>query len=511
MTSQVNDAAPDSRGRAEEGQPHRGVATAAGHRTRPWADPRNVLTWLAALVVVAVHFRPWQGGLLEDWGLALAWENEGLGGLFARAPATLGRPLHLVPHYVGMAVSDGGFVGPYAVLALVAVLQLLGARWALACWAVPWGTSLVVALAIALHPWWIAGDVLRFLPAQVSVLGCVIWLGAAGRYLRTGRVLWVAVLVVAPMVGLLAYQAPSGSLAVGAVVLALVARGHPARRSVVVVAATVASVGAVLIWSVIIVPRLSPSSYESLLLGGGIDLLASLRAIARTLLLHAPSVVALGVLTASGVVGLGLARLIAPARVAYLLVAAASAPLTALIYASQPLHLNDPERVSLPVGVTLWLVIACAALCVPAGWRGARLVGVLAVVVIVLGAGAGYLAWTKLASHQEALIDAVEPLRAGLDDSAEIVVVDYSGRFGDVYTFLPPHLNIALDVSQGEGPDATLCTPVAVARVHPTAALYPLPTTPTCEELLVDAQVESSTTVTTEVGTLGLLVVDGVG
>jgi hypothetical protein len=443
-----------------------------------------VLAAGAVLAVFFVHFRPWQGGLLEDWGLALAWNVEGIGGFAARLPLTLGRPFHLLPHYVGMALSNGGFVGPYLVLGAVAVAQLALALWAIAPLTTVRLLSWATGLAIALHPWWVAGDILRFMPGQVSVLGVVIWLGASLRFLTTGRKRWVWLIILAPMYGLLTYQAPAAALVLGSVVLAL-ATSATWRRRAALVCLTVGVSGAVVVWSLVLAPRLSPASYESQLGSHGIDVAASLRAILRTLALHAPSTVLAALIVGVIVIGLGFSQRLSQGHAWLLLGGVASAPLTALTYASETLHLNDPERVALPIGVMLWIVLCCL---LPA-LSTHRLVRVSAIAVLLtgttVGALVGYGTWTSYAASQQVLINAVQSVRKNVPHNAQLVVADESGRFGDVYLLLPPHLNFALDVEDGVGADAILCTPAGVARLQPTAALYPILTTPDCSTLLI--------------------------
>jgi hypothetical protein len=196
--------------------------------------PDSVLAPVAVLAVFFLHFRPWQGGLLEEWGLALAWNVEGIGGFAARLPLTLGRPFVLLPQYVGMALSNGGFVGPYAVLGFVAVAQLVAALWAVAPLTGIRSLRWAVALALALHPWWAAGDILRFLPAQVSVFGVVLWLGASVRFLAGGRSRWALLIVLAPAFGLLTYQAPAAALVLGSAVLAFATSATWRRRAALV-------------------------------------------------------------------------------------------------------------------------------------------------------------------------------------------------------------------------------------------------------------------------------------
>lgn len=454
---------------------------------RPFITGRRVggpiLAGIAALGVFFVHFRPWQGGLLEDWGLALAWDNEGMGGFAARIPATLGRPFELVPHYVGMALSDGGFVGPYAVLGVIALAQLAAALWAVGPLTPSRPLQWAAALAIAVHPWWAPGDILRFMPAQVAVLGVVLWSGAAVRFMASGRRVLVPILVLAPMLGLLAYQAPAAALVLGACLIALMSAATWRRRAALLLLAFGTAL-AVLLWSVVVAPRLSPSTYESQLIASSIDPVASIRSIARTIALHSPWIACTAAIIALAVIGLGFSQRLSASHAWLLLAGIASAPLAALTYASQTLHLNDPERVALPVGIVLWLVLCCTlpALSGDRTWR--LLSTALILVGTTTGALVGYGTWTGYASSQEALIDAVQTVREGLPVDHELVVADESGRFGDVYLLLPPHLNFALDVEYGPGADATLCTPAGVQRRQPRAALFPISTTPDCSTLL---------------------------
>lgn len=472
--------------------------TSSRVRARLWLHGL-VLPALAVIGVFLVHFRPWQEGLLEDWGLARAWDIEGMAGLFARIPATLGRPLHLVPHYVGMAMSDGGFVGPYAVLGMVAVLQLVAALWALAPMTRILPLRWAVALAIALHPWWAPGEILRFMPAQVAVLGVVLWLGASVRFLATGRATWLWLLVLAPAAGLLTYQGPAAVLVLGSAVLALTTGASWARR-VVLVGLTTSTVIAVMVWSAVIAPRLSPDLYESQFLATSVDPVASVRAILRTIVLHAPGLVLGMLLVAVVVTALGFAQYLSSGRAWLLLLGIAGAPLTALAYALQGLHLNDPERVALPVGLTVWVVLACA---LPALSRDKALrTGAAATLLVgsAVGALVGYGTWTAYTTSQQALMDAVQTIREDLPEDVQLVVADTSGRFGDVYLFLPPHLNVALDVEYGPGADALICTPEGIVRNQPTAALYPLVTTPDCGAVLATGEVTRLGEITTQDG-----------
>jgi hypothetical protein len=426
-----------------------------------------------------VHFRPWQGGLLEEWGLALAWRQEGFGGYFARLPLLMGRPVHLLPYYVGDVLSNGGFVGPYAVLAAVAVGQFLLTLWALRPLTSMWVPRWVLGMALALHPVWAAGDLLRYLPAQTAVLGVVVWLGAVTRYLRGGSRKWLLLAGAALAVGLLAYQAPAAAVLAGAVALAVATA--EVRRGAVAIAVTGASVVGVFLWSMVVAPLLSSSSYESdMASGAGLGPVRLVRAVIRTLVLYAPGVLLTMGVAAVFVIALGLNRQLTRTQVGLLLAVVAAAPLAALVYAANAADLNDPERVALPASLVPWLVLAAIVhrLSEPR---------VLAVGLLVAALACGsvssvvaYSRWSGLAAAQQELIRAAGAARDAVPAGATLVAADTSGRYGDVYLLLPPHLDIALDVEYGIGPKAVLCTASGVARDHPVAARFPLDTTPDC-------------------------------
>jgi len=486
---------------------------ASGGRLRSRPLPVDARGWgrlsaivLAVGLVFLVHFRPWQGGLLEEWSIALAWKSEGIDGLFTQMSAMLARPFHLVPYYLGLVLTDGGLVGQYVVLATLAVAQLIVAVWALRALLDDTLLRWTAGLAISLHPWWIAGDTLRFLGNQVAVLCVVIWLGAALRFLQGRSWWWMCLGWGCTALGLLTYQGPAVSLLVGSAVIAMLSRGAR-RRRVWLVAGTTLVVLAVTAWSVAIAPALEPSSYEAQLGFGAVDVAASAKAIARTLLRQAPEVVAFGFALGLIVVALGFHRVLPAPRAWLLLGGVAIAPASAFVFAATMLHLNDPERVAFPVGVTLWLVMCC----VLPSMRDHAVLRSLTVGALVVGVASGtligYATWTKFGSAQLSLVAAVQSVRDDAPPDATLIVADNSGRYGDVYLLLPPHLDIALDVTYGDGPQAELCTPDGVQREHPTASVYPISTTPDCSTLLTGADVATTVRVDTVEGPVDIYVV----
>lgn len=447
----------------------------------------------ATLVVFAVHFRPWQGGLVEDIGLASVWDTEGFGGFVSRIPFAAGRPLHMLPHFTGMALSDGGYVGMYAILAGVAVGQLWGAWWALAPLVRSSTLRLVLGVVVALHPWWAAGDILRFLSAQVAVMSFVVWLGAAVRYLNGRSSWWLAAVVLVPAAGLLTYQSTAGPLALGAAVLA-VALGGSRRRGIWLVLLTWGTVLAVLVWSSLIAPRLSDeASYESGLLtnGGGLDVVESTRVLLRTVAVDAPGVIitlaAVGLL----VIGLGVHARITPVRTWVLLATLAAAPFTGLVFAAAQGLVSDHERIAQPIGMTAWFVAAVALSGVDLPRRTVWAFTAVALIPTLAASALAYGHWTRLADERQSMVDAVVPIRDATDPGQRLVVADWSGRYGGLYLLLESYLDITIAEQEGPGAQVVLCTPDQVPRVQSYAA--------SCTGLIPDGA-EHVGTVSTDLG-----------
>lgn len=479
------------------------TATRSRRRAYEW-----VVAGAVALVVVLLHFRPWQRGLLEEWNLVVTWNREAWGGFTGTLGQMAGRPLHLLPHYLGLAASGGGFVGEYAVLALVALGLFLGAAWALRpILRGPLGWA--VAALVALHPWWPAGAILRFLPAQVGVLGLVVLLGCLVRYLRGGSRWHLVLGPAALLVGLLTYQAMALTALVVVVVLAAVTAEATARRRLAAVGVTVATVTADLVYTLAIAPRLSDAAYEASLTGARAGLAESFRTLLGTI---AGSVPVWATLAAAlcAVVLAWVVRLRNRPRgeTLWLLAGLVGAPFTGLIYAANALHLADPERVGLPIGATAWVVLALALAALPEERpRLALVVSVLIAAWALVAGLAWYAKWTELTTLQGELVDAVAELRAATSPEDVLLIADETGRYGDIYTLLPPHLDVAL-ISEGLPSGAVICTPDDVERQHPDAARLSLITTPACSAIPEFATAVEETTITTSAGELTVFLVD---
>lgn len=434
----------------------------------------------SALAVLFAHFRPWQGGLLEEWGIVQAWQAHGFAAYLEPASLayTLGRPLHLLPAYLALEVSGGSFVGLYGALAAAGVAQLLLTYWGLA----PTGASAwlrwALGLAVAMHPWWSAGYALRYLPAQIAITLCVLWLGATLRWLHRGQRRWLAAGFGALLAAFLIYQAPAFGVLLGMAAL-VVLSGTPARRLMAACGATLGAVAVSGVWAVFVAPRLAVTYERTIVDGGDITPLAAARAVLRTTVLLAPGVLAFGVLTAIVVIALGFRQALSATRAWLLLAMVGAAPAAALIFYPGGFHLNSPEHISLTVGLALWLLL-CTLSTAVSGARPLRLGLVVLLTASALAAGVyGYAHWGAYASAQQSLLDDASRMRTEVAPDEVLVASDRSGYFGSLYLFLPPHLDVAMQVQAGPGPETVLCTDVETIR-QPGVA------TPGCDAYLTD-------------------------
>lgn len=420
---------------------------------------------VAVLAVVVLHFRPWQGGLVEEWGIRQAWQVRGFSAYADPAvfEMLIGRPLHLLWAYASLTVSGGSFVGLFALATALSLGQLLLAAWAVGMLT---GSPLVrwsVALLVAMHPWWSAGATLRYLPAQVALLGAVAWCALAVRYLRTGRVWPLVVACVALLVGLLTYPAPAVAVGLGALGLATVV-APTWRRAVTLGLATGGTIAADAAWSLLVAPRLG-ATYESQLASAIADrnLTNALRGIV-TALSDVPAVLVLLAGVAAVVVALGFAQALSQWRAWAMLGLVAASPLAGMAFYPSAFHLNSPEHVPQVVGLTAWLLLVPLT-----GAVGARpvlraVVALVAGLLVAVSSIASYRAWTEAARAQQVLLDLAAERRPDVPPGEVLVVEDRSGRYGSLYLFLPPTLETAVWTEAGPGAPVRLCTPADVPR-----------------------------------------------
>jgi hypothetical protein len=365
---------------------------------------------------------------------------------------------------------------------VLAASTFLAAWWALRPIV---GTTVLCALAaavVALHPAWNAGFTLRWLNAVSSTLGMWLAIGFILRWLTGGSRLVLAAAVFAGLVAMLTYEGAAIAIVVVALYFALLLPGSVKRRAAAV-GAMVAVVALDLVWVGVIVKQAFPEAYEATT-GGKYEVVSGIAAIARTIWERAPvtMVIVVALLLA---IGLLAATRSVSGRVALLSASTTVvAPFTALTYANYSAWLNDPTRVCFPLSVTLGAVVAGLAYGIRSEGRTPRFLMSAGLVAATATATAlSIIVWAHYGSIQKRTLEVVEPAVRAATGKETVYVVDHSGYLGDVYTFLPPLLGVATEVSFRDSSPVELCTANGVVRHQTLAAEYPIPTTPDCSRI----------------------------
>ena len=92
--------------------------------------------------------------------------------------------------------------------------------------------------------------------------------------------------------------------------------------------------------------------------------------------------------------------------------------------------------------------------------------------------------WLDQGDANRELLDAVSSAVSGLPAGTRFLLVDHSGDFGDVYSYLPGLLPDAVSEALDRDIAVEICTADGVTRHHPDAARYPIATTQYCSAAL---------------------------
>ena len=446
---------------------------------RPWitsrrrASVRPAAVVLGSLIVFAVHFRPWEGGLLEEWALARDWQlNGGWRVLYAYVEWTISRPLHLIPTMLGLAIAGGSPAGIFVIMGLVAVGQFLGVLWALRSISRSFWLNGAVGLFIALHPLWPGGLLQRFLPAQTAALALIIALGFLIRWLQRGRAGSIVAMCIVLILGFAVYPGPAAVAPLMALAVALAIRAPWRRRIAAVVAATL-STGLMTFYSIVVVRLVTPagtnsyelSNIETSAVKGPHDLI---RYVVGTFVNYGIPLM-LGILAIVVLAAVLSLTAVIPNSAGWLMAGVAIAsPACAIVFFGSTAWLQDIDR----IGYTTSLALAVALTIWPIAANGAqtRLSAVLALtmsVVAIVGCVVGIAHWQPYVQTQHRLLSALAPVLKEAKGDDAVVVVDRSGTFGNLYTFPLQYLQGATVVADHDLSKVWLC--------FPEAGPYPVP------------------------------------
>ena len=429
----------------------------------PRVDARGVALAGGVILAFLVHFRPWEVAFLEEWPLAEYWTDQGPIEFIAHYFAwSLGRPLHLLPTELGLAVAGGAPGGIFLILGLVAAAQFILTIWAIRPVSRSFWLGAAVALFIALHPLWPGGFLQRFLPAQTAAMAMIVAAGLLIRWLLHGRARWIVATGVTLLFGLSVYPGSAVAAPILSVVVALAVRASWRRRiiGVVVVLATSALMT---VYSLLITRLIAPQggTYEA---GNFTESTTAGPRQAVTIL--GGTLVNHGVFILLGVVAIGtLGAILAlagaiPNWAGWLMTGSALiSPLCALVYFGNVSWLQDPDR----LGYATSLGVIAALIVPPVTWlgRSPRLGVIVAVALIglsLLGAARGIQHWQPYVQLQHRLLAELAPVVREAKGDEIVIVVDHSGTYGSQYTLPQYYINSASHVMNEDRTEVWLCS-----------------------------------------------------
>lgn len=414
---------------------------------------------------------------LEGWGLWLAYEEYGFNFYVNSLPSQCDRPLHLLPSLIAW-LSPGRY--DIGCMILGGLLTILRAGLAIAIARslnISRAAEFLVFLVCMLQPVWPASGYERFHAAQSSF---VLFLSAlycctSSAYPINYRALFAGFFF--SLSGFMIYQALFLVALATPIIFFLLTNRSLAKTTSIVFWASCLTY---LIFQTVIthyIPGSNASSHKGPFTIGsiariyvtvwnsGVFVVLSLIAIGIFLLLY------------SYLNGASIKRQIAVVIILLL------SPLCGVIFYNNGSKLNDPDRIMLPVMTSI--IVMFFATChfrrstqiVPAfNW-----INLSCCIITIVSFASLMIESLRCLLLQLALLHQLSEHSHQFNDTTCVKLVDNTGKYGDVYTFLPPHITFATR-SYGIPGKFEICTPNNVLKKHPYAKRYPIRTTPACEK-----------------------------
>lgn len=161
-----------------------------------------------------------------------------------------------------------------------------------------------------------------------------------------------------------------------------------------------------------------------------------------------------------------------------------SLPFSAVIYYSSVLKLNDPDRIMFPVMAAILVLIIAASNSSEKTihTKKSMWLNILCFLIFVFSFLMFISEPLRFILFQNALLRQLSDRSHLFNNNPSVQLIDNTGVFGDVYTFLPPHISYATKCYGIPG-RFEICTPRSVTKIHNYAKRYPIKTTPICETM----------------------------
>lgn len=421
--------------------------------------------------------------LLEEWGMFFAFNVHGARYFILHFENGPLRPLHILSYWLQWLAAGGQPVGVGIVGGLLVVARYLVVRWAVAT-LLPTAQGAVLAFLCAACVGWSGMWLGRFGAGQIA---SILFFAVVGFSIRLASRMSVGHMLgslACTLLILTIYQAP---LLVMATLPFIAGFGLWGRAEHDAAWRRFLRVGIPLAGGLIVYLGYGALIYRSLGAGyeGNLEAGFTLRTlqgnfirIYATVFLKQPYMLAFLLFVLCAMAPMMRGRRYPLLGTAPYFLAVLLLPVFSLIYPSAA-HTNDPERMMFPVFLGFSLVVMLAMAASRADMPAAR--PILPVIVPML-AWALFCAievhsYWKLQSYVVRNVEAFSVQH----HRQKLVIADYTGVLGDIYTLYQGTLSAAL-LSRGMKAEATICAPADIDRLHPLAARFPVPSTLRCTD-----------------------------
>jgi len=211
----------------------------------------------------------------------------------------------------------------------------------------------------------------------------------------------------------------------------------------------------------------------------------ALKPLYNTAYVQAPWTIPLFVFVLLSLAGLKIADLAERRRYLWAIgtgLALASLPLVSLPYFAKSALLQDPDRVGFPLSVGFVLLVTVLLLRFPLDDQpmAAVLISSGAVLALLLATTAQAYTSDRDYRLEDAVLTATQRF-ASAEGATSVVVRDYSGRLGDLYSLYDGDFQAALTARGSAIDSAVLCTPVDGGQSDVVARTLPLSVVPRCK------------------------------
>ena len=162
----------------------------------------------------------------------------------------------------------------------------------------------------------------------------------------------------------------------------------------------------------------------------------------------------------------------------------------AFSYAQYFVHLRDSDRVFLPIATTLMLLFVGAnhfSNAMKLSDSKGDVKRFLWLVVAIVYSISLIQYWLPIMQLNRHTVNAVQMQTKSEALPFRVILVDETGKLGDVNTLFSSSLFSAVQYENSRVTAAEICTPIGVVRNHPVAKRFPLPTTLDCESIKMES------------------------